>query len=133
MNNVEKIEMDGNILAIIIRAHTITNSLQFFTPDEFPLQVGAHTRQANTRIKAHKHIPFTDIKSIPAQEFFYMKRGKVEVGLYHNDQPHSKIILNAGDMVVLNAGHDVTFLEDSEMIEIKQGPYRGRDVEKEEL
>ena len=74
--------------------------------------------------------PFAELKNIPAQEFFYVKKGKVEVGIYHREKPYKKLVLGAGDMIVLNCAHDVTFLEDTEMVELKQGPYRGKEKEK---
>ena len=42
----------------------------------------------------------------------------------------SEIIAEDGDMLILNTGHGMTFLEDTELVELKQGPYRGREEEK---
>jgi hypothetical protein len=130
MSNKEEISADGKLLAVVVRNTANIEGLEFFTPDNFPFQFGIHNRSANTHIAAHKHVPFTNIQEMPAQEFFYIESGKVEVGIYHNDQPHSKVVLNKGDMIVVNCAHDVTFLEDTKMVELKQGPYRGKEVEK---
>lgn len=128
---MEKLMVDGNILAIVVRNTFREAGCNFFTPDEFPFQLGIHIREAKTHIQAHKHVPFKELKDIPAQEFFYVEQGKVEVGLFYRDALHSKVVLNKGDSIVLNCAHDVTFLEATKMLELKQGPYRGRDVEKE--
>ena len=42
----------------------------------------------------------------------------------------SEIIAEVGDTVILNTGHGMIFLEDTELVELKQGPYRGREEEK---
>ncbi len=129
-NMVERVESDGKVLAIVVRAGFDNAGCTFATPNDFALQLGVHVREGNTEIKAHKHVSFKEIKELAAQEFFYVEKGKVEVGLYEEDKLFRKIVLNKGDMVVLNCAHDVKFLEDTKMIELKQGPYRGKEVEK---
>ena len=41
-----------------------------------------------------------------------------------------EITLQSGDSIVLNTGHGIKVLEPTEIIELKQGPYRGRELEK---
>jgi hypothetical protein len=127
----EVIMVDDKRLAIVVRKKEGGQPLSFYTPDDFPFQLGVHNRPAKEHIQAHKHVPFTNIQEMPAQEFFYIESGKVEVGIFHDDKPYKKVVLNQGDMMVLNCAHNVVFLEDSKMIEIKQGPYRGKEVEKQ--
>ena len=128
----ETITAGEAVLAIVVR-HVTKEGLTFFTPPDFPFQLGVHIRKKGEKAQAHKHHPFTELKNFPAQEFFYVEKGKVTVGLYHRDKEHSRVVLLSGDMIVLNCAHDVVFAEDSRMIEIKQGPYRGKDVEKRYL
>lgn len=131
INHTNIIKDQDQILAIHIKEAFDTPGASFFTPDEFPFQLGLHNRPQGTLIDPHQHIPFRELHNIPAQEFFYLIKGKLEVTLYHNKIKHSVIILESGDALLLNCGHKVVFLQDSKMIELKQGPYRGRDVEKE--
>lgn len=130
---VEKVSVDGNILAIIIRSSFNEPGLSFMTPEDFPFQLGIHICRAGTHVKPHRHKPFKELKNIYPQEFFYVENGKVEVGLYNDGKMHSGAILGKGDMIVLNCPHEVRFLEDSKFVELKQGPYRGKDEEKEYL
>jgi len=132
-DNTEHITTNGNTLAIVVRSSFNTPGLSFLTPDNFPLQMGMHLRPAKTHIEPHQHQPFTDIKTLPTQEFFYIIDGKVEVNLFYKKKKHSTITLNKGDMILLNTGHEITFLEDTKIVEIKQGPYRGKEQEKEYL
>ena len=128
---VEKIKADGNILAIVIRCSYNKPGTNFMTPDNFPFQIGVHIRKAGSEVKAHRHIPFRDIKEMYPQEFFYVENGKIEVGLYNKKEFNSKIVLNRGDMIILNCPHELRFLDTSKIVELKQGPYRGKNAEKE--
>lgn len=127
---VEKITVGDELLAVVVRNDYSTEGLSFFTPNEFPFQFGMHVRAKGDDVKAHKHVPFEVLRNLAAQEFFYVKKGKISVGIYHNDKEYKRVVLGAGDMIVVNCAHDVKFLEDTQMIELKQGPYRGKEEEK---
>lgn len=131
--NLERVSSDGKILAIIIRSSFNQPGLNFVTPEDFPFQLGMHIYKEGTHIKPHRHKPFKELKNVYPQEFFYVESGKVEIGLYNDREKHSSIILSKGDMIILNCPHEVRFLEDSKFVELKQGPYRGKDEEKEYL
>ena len=129
--DLEKIEVDGQILAVIVRNSFNKPGFNFVSPIEFPLQLGVSVRKEGEYVKPHKHIPFKELRNIPAQELLYIESGKAEINLFHNKDKYKTILLEKGDMVLLNCGHEVKFLKDTKMIELKQGPYRGKDVEKE--
>jgi mannose-6-phosphate isomerase-like protein (cupin superfamily) len=61
------------------------------------------------------------------QEVLVIKSGKVRVDYYDDFKNYLESrILNKGDVVLLAyGGHGFEMLEDSEIIEIKQGPYAG--------
>lgn len=136
---VEQIMHKGKILAVISRARLLQHlqeenkPLTFVTPPEFPFQVGMHQRKQGETIAGHFHLPFQELKDFPVQEFFYVISGKLHVDLFddrENDQKVAEIIIRQGDTITLNTGHGFHFLEDTELVELKQGPYRGRDQEK---
>lgn len=138
-SNIEQVMHDSRILAIIIRSQAIDDleksgkNILFATPDEFPFQVGIHHRKKNETIPAHFHIPFIELTNFPVQEFFHVLSGRVKIDLYddsHNDAKVSEVIVAAGDSIILNTGHGFTFLDDAKMVELKQGPYRGKEQEK---
>lgn len=139
MNAIENITHKGKLLAVIIRAHALGElqasgkKMSFHTPDHFPLQVGLHARSKDDVISAHSHNPFPELKNLAVQEFFYIKSGRVKIDLFderENDAKVSEFIAGTGDTVLLNSGHGMIFLEDTELIELKQGPYRGKEEEK---
>lgn len=67
------------------------------------------------------------------QEALLVKSGKIRVNLYSDDKKFvGSEELVAGDVVLLaSGGHGFVFLEKSELIEIKQGPYISFEVDKE--
>lgn len=135
---IEKIVHNNKIIAIVIRAHALSKlensgkNMLFATPDDFPFQVGLHNRKKSEIIKPHFHLPFTELKNFPVQEFFYVLSGKIRIDLHEeeNDAKVSEVFVSAGDSIILNTGHGFTFLEDAQLIELKQGPYRGKENEK---
>ena len=81
----------------------------------------------------NKHVNFEILQDLPCQESLYVEKGKIRVGIFNENTKIKDVTLLQGDLILLNTGHDVEFLEDSRMIEFKQGPYRGKDNEKSPL
>ena len=139
MGGIERVEHNGLILAIVIRSNSFklmeenNSEISFATPDEFPLQVGLHNWQTGKIIKEHFHLPFEKLENFPVQEFFYVVFGKVRIDLYderENDAKVSELVIETGDTIILNTGHGMESLEPTRLVELKQGPYRGKDLEK---
>lgn len=129
--NLERIEVNGQVLALIVRSEYNEPGYNFVSPVEFPLQLGVSIRKEGEHVKPHMHVAFKELHNIPVQEFLYIKSGEVEISLFYNKEKYKKTILKDGDMILLNCAHEVKFLKDTKVIELKQGPYRGKDVEKE--
>ena len=133
MLKVEKIENNGKILAIVLRSSSPDQAVEFITPNEFPLQLGVHKRKKNEIVEAHEHFQFKELKNLEVQEIIFVKKGKISISIYDKKDLFKTIILNNNDIILLNSGHSVKFLEDTKMFEVKQGPYRKRDKEKKFL
>ena len=123
---VEKIEFEKLTLAIIIRANYKKEGIEFFTNDNDSQQLGYMNRPEGYIIAPHRH------NIVPrevhlTQEVLYIKSGKVRVDFYDNEQNYIKSsVLNSGDVILLSdGGHGFKMLEQSEIIEVKQGPYCG--------
>jgi hypothetical protein len=63
------------------------------------------------------------------QETLFIRKGKVQVDFYKEDRSFlTSRELKTSDVVLLaSGGHGFEFLEESEIIEVKQGPYTGDD------
>ena len=130
MLKVEEIKKNRKILAIILRSTIPDKNVEFVTPKDFGLQLGMHKRKKGDYVKAHYHLPFDTLKNLQVQEIIIVKKGKMSVGLYYNKKIYKEVIVSSNEIILLNTGHNVKFLEDTEMIEVKQGPYRERENEK---
>ena len=122
---VEKVTSGSNLLALIVRSGQLENGVKFFTPDDYSLQVGKHNHPRGKIINPHGHMPVKVERTGSLQEVLYIEEGKVKINFYsHEDKPIESKMLNKGDMILLmEGGHGFEFLEDTKMLEIKQGPY----------
>lgn len=130
MLKVEEISKDGKTLAIILRSTSTDKSVEFVTPKDFGLQLGVHKRKKGDFVKAHEHVPFDELKNLQVQEILFVKKGKILVGLYNGKKLYKEVVVSSDETILINTGHYVKFIEDTELIEVKQGPYRERDNEK---
>jgi anti-sigma factor ChrR (cupin superfamily) len=125
---IDIIKKNNAILSVIIRENYRSEGIEFFTPDDFSQQLGYMNRKKGYSIPPHRH-NIVERKVTLTQEVLYIKSGKVRVDFYDDDQVYLESrILNKGDVILLaTGGHGFEMLEDSEMIEVKQGPYVGEE------
>jgi RNA-binding protein YlmH len=66
------------------------------------------------------------------QEVLFIRKGKVKVNFYTAGKEYlSSSTLNDGDVIFLcSGGHGFEILKDAQIIEVKQGPYSGKDSDK---
>jgi mannose-6-phosphate isomerase-like protein (cupin superfamily) len=126
-SDLEVIEVDGLYLATLIKTRKSPQGSTFYTPNSSPFQVGVHVKQSGMHTKAHSYIRSQVIIEKPVQEIFFVASGKLVMNLYDKDNKHVIIRkeLVAGDLMIISGStaHGVDFLEDTRLIEIKQGPY----------
>lgn len=125
---IEQILNEKNeIMAIVIRkTFSLSNSISFITPDDFSQQLGYMSRPRGYVIPPHVHnlIP-REVKL--TQEVLYIKNGHIRVDFYIDLNNYYKSLdLYTGDVILLaSGGHGFEMIDESEIIEIKQGPYCG--------
>lgn len=123
---IERIYHQEKILAIILRDNYQSEGIEFFTPDDFTQQLGYMNRPKDYEIQPHVHNPVVREVSF-TKEVLIIKKGKVRVDFYNDAQVYLESkILKTGDIVLLAfGGHGFKMLEESEIVEVKQGPYAG--------
>jgi hypothetical protein len=115
----------------IIRAEYNPASTEFFTPGNYSQQLGIIKYPKGGTIKPHYHNKV--LREVHyTQEVLVIRKGKVRVNLFDHELTYiTHVILTKGDVILLaSGGHGFEMLEDSEMLEIKQGPYNGVEVDK---
>ena len=131
MNNTEEIKAGDQIIAIILYGEFDEDGVTFFSPDNFSQQLGYLKHEKGYKIPAHIHILHErEVKY--TQETLFIKRGRIRVDFYTDDKAFlTSRELKTGDTVLLaSGGHGFEFLEETEIVEVKQGHYCG-DQDKE--
>jgi len=129
----EPITWDGSVLAYVIRGQITQEKTVFPTPPDLELQVGFVVYPSGGVIATHRHISIT--RNIERTcEVIVVRKGRCEVDIYNDDR---RLVatreLTTGDLVIIvTGGHGFRMLEDTILLEVKQGPYFGLE-EKEYL
>jgi hypothetical protein len=125
---IEQVIYEDKVLAILLRAKFEKDGISFFTPNDYSQQLGYMKREIGYVIPPHVHNPVSR-EVLFTKEVLFIKSGKVRVDFYDDNQNYleSKILLT-GDVILLAfGGHGFEMLEQSEIIEVKQGPYAGEE------
>jgi mannose-6-phosphate isomerase-like protein (cupin superfamily) len=121
---IEHVVIDGESVAIIVRNEFRPDGIQFVTPDSYSQQLGYMRRPQGYVIQPHIHL-HVERKASLTQEVLYVRSGRVRVDFYREDETFADSReIATGDVILLaTGGHGFEMLEDTEMIEVKQGPY----------
>jgi len=126
MQPVEHITWNGQPLCYIVRAGLNPEQTTFLTPPEFKQQVGYIVYPAGGGIVRHVHRPL-ERHLVGTSEVLVVKSGRCLIDIYNDDcELVATRQLNPGDlMLMVGGGHGFRMLEDTVLLEIKQGPYTG--------
>ncbi len=123
---LEVVTIGERSCAMILRASFRSEGIEFFTKDSDTLQLGYMRREKGYQIRPHMH------RSVPRQveftnEVLLIKTGRVKVNFYDDAELFKiAVTLEQGDIVLLaECGHGFEMIEESEIVEVKQGPYAG--------
>jgi len=116
----------GTILAYLVRGGAPPTETTFLTPDDCGLQVGHVVYPAGGEIARHVHLPI-ERHLVGSTEVLLLQQGRCEVDVYTDDR---RMIttreMHVGDILIaVSGGHGFRVLEDTVLLEIKQGPYPG--------
>jgi len=125
---IEQVTHNNQILAIIIKHDYASTGITFFTPDDFSQQLAYMNHSQGKIIQPHVH-NIVKREVLYTKEVLFIKRGKIRVDFYTDEREYiCSRILESGDVILLaTGGHGFEMLEDTEMFEVKQGPYAGEN------
>jgi mannose-6-phosphate isomerase-like protein (cupin superfamily) len=128
----EILDHTGSCLAFIIPKSFGEYGTSFLTSPENPLQVGVIQRHAGDVIPGHNHKPCSLSYEGQRQEFIHILEGRVRISILDDDGKEvDRRILEPGDSLLqLRGGHRFDFELPTKMIEVKQGPYFGKEKDK---
>jgi uncharacterized protein with PhoU and TrkA domain len=123
---IERISDHGQELCILIRNAINPLSTLFITPPEYKQQVGFVVYPKGGEIARHTHVPLQR-HLVGTSEVLIVKKGRCQIDIY-NDNRELVVTreLTEGDiMLMVSGGHGFRMLEDTILLEVKQGPYTG--------
>jgi hypothetical protein len=127
----EIVSSAGQTIAIVIKKDFNKAGANFVSKNDYPIQLGINSYKMGQTIKNHLHkkrkVVISDI-----QEVIYFKNGEALVSLFEENKKFVKSLrLSAGDLIFfVSGGHGFEISKDTVLIEVKQGPYFGRDLDK---
>ncbi len=124
----ERIPAEGPLLALLLSGAGDPAETTFPTPPELNLQVGFVVYPAGGEIPRHDH-KLLERQIVGTAEVLVVRSGRCEIDLYDHDRQHvATRELRAGDVIfIVGGGHGFRMLEDTVLLEVKQGPYTGLD------
>ncbi len=128
---VETVTHQGKIICMLIRSEPLPETTTFYTSSELPLQVGNIVYPAGSEIPRHSHRPMSR-NVVGTPEVLVVQKGRMMLDVYADERTFlCRREMGPGDVILLAAGgHGFHFLENTVLLEVKQGPYQG-DQEKE--
>lgn len=127
---VETILSGSKPLAQIIRAEVVAalDGSTFVTDYDANLQVGFIVYQSGGEIKRHTHHRI-ERTIVGTSEVIIVQRGRCFLDVYNDGRELvATRELREGDIMIMAAGgHGFRMLEDTVLLEVKQGPYPGVD------
>jgi mannose-6-phosphate isomerase-like protein (cupin superfamily) len=124
--SIEQVVHGDSLMGLIIRADYSKDGIQFFTPENFSQQVAYMKRPSGYKIAPHIH---NEVRRevFYTQEVLFIRRGRVRVDFYDEFQNflESRTLYNGDVILLAEGGHGLDMLEETEIIEVKQGPYTG--------
>jgi mannose-6-phosphate isomerase-like protein (cupin superfamily) len=126
MEEIEWIKHSDENLALIIRGSYSNEGIKFFTPNTYSQQIGYMRRPSGYVIDPHVHNPVLR-EVYYTNEVLIIRSGRVIVDFYCNNKNYleSRELIKGDIILLISGGHGFKILEDSEIFEIKQGPYAG--------
>ena len=123
---IEKIFHKKKLLALIVRGkYRKKKGVTFFTPNESTQQFGYMKHKKKYIIKPHFHKKKLT-KILYTTEVLLILKGILRVDFYNNHKKYlfSKVLKKKDIIMLVHGGHGFKVLNDVEMLEIKQGPYK---------
>lgn len=125
-NAIERIVHGLEPIALIIRSSFDDPGVHFFTPDNFSQQVAFMRHPSGKKIAPHVHNMVTR-QVLYTQEVLFVRKGRLRVDFYSSKREYleSREIQSGDTILLCGGGHSFEMLEETSMIEVKQGPYAG--------
>jgi hypothetical protein len=134
MNRQILSRVDQKLLVSVLDTRTMDVGRTDSADQHEILQVSAMKLKQGRRVNPHKHLP-TLRSTAGTQECWVVFSGLVEVQLFDiDDTVVDTFVLEAGEcMTTYRGGHTLEVLDDAVIVEIKNGPYYGAQLDSQPI
>ncbi len=117
-------DKNNNLLAVLVKKNSSKKDKDFHTEHSSEFQIATFNLKKDNNIQRHFHEK-QERKVFSTSEVIILHSGKMKITIYDSDlNKVEDFQVDPGDMVALvDGGHEIEILEDSNFIEVKQGPY----------
>ena len=117
-------DITGTVCAIIVKNEAKFENLQFLTDSSDEFQLGVMKRGPGSPVLKHRH-NFVPRSINKTSEFLSIHAGSASIIIWSQKNEYiNKYHLAEGDCILLIDGyHEIEFISECEILEIKQGPY----------
>jgi len=124
--DIIEVKAAGELLAIILRSTYRKQGVHFLTSNDLSQQLAFMRHPAGKAIEPHVHNA-VERRVTQTQESLFIRKGRMRVDFYDGNRTYLESYeLRSGDVILLiRGGHGFEMLEDTEFVEVKQGPYAG--------
>jgi hypothetical protein len=118
--------------ALVLSVDDFRPGVRFVSEPEWALQVGLLMPAAGHAIDAHVHLPHDGREVRLTQEFLFVISGSMEVDFFNEPSQrfHTETVRQGEALLHIQGGHAFRFLEETRLLEVKSGPYFGREKDK---
>lgn len=123
---IERITWNGQLMALVLRAEHRPSETTFVTAPDLTLQAGYVVYRAGEEIPRHVHLP-VERHIVGSMEVLLVQEGRCAVDVYTDQRElvDTRELRRGDVLVAVSGGHGFRVLEDTVLLEIKQGPYPG--------
>ena len=121
---IKEIKSDNKLIAFIISKNYHEDGIRFVTDPEFPLQLAFIKNSKNSIVERHFHPTYNRVIK-ERMELIFIRKGKLYIEFFDDNKNFLEgCNVNSGDSVFFaSGGHSIKYLETSEIIELRLGPY----------
>jgi mannose-6-phosphate isomerase-like protein (cupin superfamily) len=129
---MRRVVHDNKTYALVLSVEDFRPGVEFVSEPEWPLQVGLLMPPAGHAIAAHAHLPHNGRQVRTTQEFLFVISGRMEVDFFNEQgQRFQTETVGQGEALFhVLGGHAFRFPEETRLLEVKSGPYDGREKDK---
>lgn len=132
MNNYIKEIVSNNIhIASLVKPLSAEPGLNFCTHDNKFIQAGIWKYKKGKILQTHFHNEFERVSMRTCESVIVLK-GKIKCNLYHENGDYiDSFEISQNEMIIqFNGAHEYEILEDAIVVENKNGPYFGPEIDR---